>query len=101
MGNPVNDSYQPILGSIQNVGLTTASATVSSTLPACGAVRVQAGVAPLYFSFTGSASAGAGTGSIFLSANQSVILQTAGSHTISFRSDTSANPMIAGVTPLV
>ena len=101
MAQTVNNKFQPIWASSQLMTVGTASATSCTTLPACGAVRIASGGSPLFFSFIASASSAAGTGIMFLPANSIQILETAGSHSISFKVDTSANPMNVNVTPLV
>lgn len=97
------NKFQPIWGAVQLVAVGTASATTSSTLPACGAVRIISGGAPLFFSFTASASSGAATAnkSIQMPANSVIDFETAGSHSISLKVDASANPMSISIVPLV
>lgn len=100
MALTVNNKFQPIWNSSQLISVGTASATSSTSLPTCGAVRICSGGAPLFFSFIASASS-VGTGIMMLPANSVQVLETQGAHSISFKVDTSANPMIVNCSPLV
>ena len=101
MAFTVNDKFQPIWASTQLMSIGTASATTSAVLPTCGAVRIASGGAQLFYSFTGSASSSPAVGMAFLPPNQVAYLETAGGHAISFKVDTSANPMNVSVMPCV